>query len=620
MVSPQTGSSTSSPVDWKVWRLFRTRAGFQVTTSALNKLLLSAFLLLCGLLLPANPASTRTVDNTLLILDASGSMWGRVEGRSKIETARDVIVDLLATNPVSQRLGLMSYGHRRKGDCTDIELLVPPAAGTSRSIQSKVMSIKPRGKTPLSASVIEAARTLRSEENKATVILVSDGRETCDYDPCQVARELEQSGVDFTAHMIGFNVTDPIDLSQLRCMADNTGGRFFKAENGEELSQALQSVSHIFNQSAARESQGAQQLLADRNVQAESQAEVTNDPSDNSTRLSRRAAAGVASNIDAGKTVAGNAGAGNASDNAGKPAGQSLAGAADLAKAESPEQPDNVDGVYIDDVEIRLSDSAYAGDNQMPNQSAGRGRSRADDPDDVRINSAQSAKRYQHDSVGNGASHGRSNEATARESVPSGLQDGRGLSADNYAVIEMPSSSVKTIDLQVKLTLPSDLYTQQVFAVRWVGPGLVDDLVTIALPESPADKWISAVSVSGGKKLKLTAPEEAGEYEVRYISIDRQILAAQKIIVRKAEAALLAPEQARSGRLVRIRWKGGTTDPRDSIVITRSGAPLSSAINRRAIRAQSSVMLLMPSRAGDYELRYIQAGGNLIGSKPIVVR
>ena len=184
----------------------------------------------------------------------------------------------------------------------------------------------------------------------------------------------------------------------------------------------------------------------------------------------------------------------------------------------------------------------------------------------------------------------------------------------------MPSSSVKTIDLQVKLTLPSDLYTQQVFAVRWVGPGLVDDLVTIALPESPADKWISAVSVSGGKKLKLTAPEEAGEYEVRYISIDRQILAAQKIIVRKAEAALLAPEQARSGRLVRIRWKGGTSDPRDSIVITRSGAPLSSAINRRAIRAQSSVMLLMPSRAGDYELRYIQAGGNLIGSKPIVVR
>ena len=52
---------------------------------------------------------------TILVLDASGSMWGQIEGRAKIEIAREVIAELVDDLPASTELGLVTYGHRRKG-------------------------------------------------------------------------------------------------------------------------------------------------------------------------------------------------------------------------------------------------------------------------------------------------------------------------------------------------------------------------------------------------------------------------------------------------------------------------------------------------------------------------
>ena len=63
------------------------------------------------------------------------------------------------------------------------------------------------GKTPLTEAVRQAASTLKSTEAKATVILITDGIETCEADPCALGAELEASGVDFTAHVVGFGLT-----------------------------------------------------------------------------------------------------------------------------------------------------------------------------------------------------------------------------------------------------------------------------------------------------------------------------------------------------------------------------------------------------------------------------
>ena len=197
---------------------------------------------LFALLLVALPAAAQDRPNTILVLDGSGSMWGQIDGINKIVIAREVVGTLLDDFPADQNLGLTVYGHRTRGECTDIETVVAPGPGTTGAIRDAVNGINPRGMTPMTDAIIAAAEALRYTEQKATVILVSDGIETCNPDPCAAALALEQAGIDFTAHVVGFDVTDPEALAQMQCLADNTGGTFTTASNADELTQALETV------------------------------------------------------------------------------------------------------------------------------------------------------------------------------------------------------------------------------------------------------------------------------------------------------------------------------------------------------------------------------------------
>lgn len=181
-------------------------------------------------------------ENVMLVLDASGSMWGKVGDRSKVEIARDAVGQLVRGWEPANHLGLVAYGHRRKGDCADIEQLIPLGALDATAYLGTVNRLNALGMTPLSAAVVQAAEALKLSEQKATVILVSDGEETCNLDPCQIGRDLEQRGVDFTAHVIGFDVANAAHQAQLRCLAENTGGRFFSARDAAGLARALEAA------------------------------------------------------------------------------------------------------------------------------------------------------------------------------------------------------------------------------------------------------------------------------------------------------------------------------------------------------------------------------------------
>ena len=189
----------------------------------------------------AGPAGTAQKENVMLILDASGSMWGRVDGREKIVVAREVVGAVLADIGDKVTLGVMAYGHRAKGDCNDIETVVPAAPANAAQTMAVINALSPKGKTPISEAVRRAAGELRSTEAKATVILVSDGLETCEADPCALASELEKSGVDFTVHVVGFDLKGE-DTRTLQCLAENTGGKYLSADNADELNSAIGEV------------------------------------------------------------------------------------------------------------------------------------------------------------------------------------------------------------------------------------------------------------------------------------------------------------------------------------------------------------------------------------------
>jgi hypothetical protein len=197
-------------------------------------------LLLSLLLLSGGPALAG--ERAILVLDASGSMWQQVEGRSKVEIAREAVDAMLADWDPAVSLGLMAYGHRRRGDCEDIALLIAPEGFDRERISRTVHGLNALGMTPITASVRRAAEALRYTEHKATVILISDGEETCNADPCALGQELAAQGIDFTAHVIGFDLPEGPARDQLQCLARETGGLYLEARDAAELNRAVGEV------------------------------------------------------------------------------------------------------------------------------------------------------------------------------------------------------------------------------------------------------------------------------------------------------------------------------------------------------------------------------------------
>lgn len=186
-------------------------------------------------------ANATETSKAMLVLDASGSMWSQVDGKPKIDIARSTIRDLLKDWNPSVELGLSAYGHRRKGDCQDIQTLNKVGSVKAGDILNSINALSPKGKTPLSAAVQQAAEELKFTEDKATVILVSDGHETCGADPCAIGKALSDLGVDFRVHVIGFDIKENKDKG-LRCLAKNTGGLYFSAGNASQLNNALKTA------------------------------------------------------------------------------------------------------------------------------------------------------------------------------------------------------------------------------------------------------------------------------------------------------------------------------------------------------------------------------------------
>ncbi len=174
----------------------------------------------------------------IFIYDASGSMWGQMEGKTKMEVATTVLSNSVNQLSADQKIGLVAYGHRTKGDCKDVEFLVGMDNVNKSHITQSLKSIKPLGKTPLAYSAIQVIEKLRLTGAKATIILVTDGIESCGGNICKVIKEAKTEGIDFRLHIIGFGLKSD-ESDQLQCAANAGGGQYYDAADAGALGDVL---------------------------------------------------------------------------------------------------------------------------------------------------------------------------------------------------------------------------------------------------------------------------------------------------------------------------------------------------------------------------------------------
>ncbi|MCB0703920.1 MAG: VWA domain-containing protein [Saprospiraceae bacterium] len=203
------------------------------------------FLLFISLFTSLNTFGQTTSSKPIIfILDASGSMWQQIGSDYKITLARDVLYDLVNGMPADQALGLVAYGHRQKGDCGDIEELLPSGNTDKTAFKKAITGLNPLGKTPLAQSARLVINQLKTSGTAATIILITDGIETCEGDLCQVVEEAKAAGIDFVLHVIGFDLGDA-DRASLQCAAQSSDGLYIDASDKEGLSDALNQTTDL---------------------------------------------------------------------------------------------------------------------------------------------------------------------------------------------------------------------------------------------------------------------------------------------------------------------------------------------------------------------------------------
>ncbi|HET7411208.1 MAG TPA: VWA domain-containing protein [Pararhizobium sp.] len=563
-------------------------------------------LALLGLATPAMAA-----DRAVIILDGSGSMWGRIDGKPKLEIARDTLRTVLRNVPAGLELGLMAYGHREKGNCADIEMLVSPKVNAGPEIIAAADKMKFLGKTPISAAVRKAADTLRFTEDKATVILITDGIETCEADPCAVAAELEERGLDFTAHVVGLGLTAD-EGRQVSCLAKKTGGKYFQASNAAELTDAMnETVAQVepvplIEPKAEPSEHSSATLEAQAEVPAGSAFEVTWTGPDNKqdyiTIVEKGAPEGTHGNYT--RTRSGSPLKVTAPD---------AVGAYELRYVVAQSKR------VLASREIALVPTSATLDAPVEVPAGSAFEVAWTGPDNDRDYITIVEKGAPEGTHGNytRTRNGSPLTITAPDAV--GAYELRYIVAQSKRVLA--SREVVLIPTSATVKVENTAVPGGKLTVAWTGPDNRQDYITIVEKGAPEGTHGNYTRTRSGSPLTIEVPKKAGAYEVRYVvAQSKRVLASAPLNVADAQATLSAPPSVAAGGTVEVEW-AGPANWEDFIQIVPAGAKADSKPLRETRTSQGSPLsIFAPSAPGEYRIRYkMRATGEVAAEIPLFV-
>lgn len=559
----------------------------------------------------------------MVVFDGSNSMWGQIDGTAKIEIARDVMETLLGAWTENRAVGLMAYGHRRRGDCGDIETLVQPGAGTRDDILERVKRIKPTGKTPLTDAVERAATELAYTDKPATVVLISDGLESCHRDPCALARALEKGGVGFTAHVVGFGLGADEDAASLACIANETGGIYIQAANAAELKSAMSSVS-----TAVATATPEPVVVAEPEPAPEPEPEPQPELPEVAVTGPGSAMGGAMITVNWTPTVD----AGDHITVVPVGTGEGEYGPYQSVRADESVMLDipGDEGLYEiryvhhtgkvtlgrDALEITPPEVTLTGPGTVL---TGAGFEVTWDPainprDYVTIvpAGADAGSYLSYVAVRDNST------GTLTAPAAPGLYELRYvLSVDQHTIA---SRAIEVTDPEVTLSAPERALAGATIPVGWTGAVNEQDYVTIVPAGTSEGEYAAYLVVRDKTEGRLQAPSQTGLYELRYVLREGgRTLARQTIEIAEPEVTLSAPESAQAGEAFRVSWSP-TINTNDYVTIVPQGTPEGEHGNYVTVRTATEKDLQAPAETGLYEVRYVlQEGSRTLARAPIEI-
>ena len=191
----------------------------------------------------------------IIILDASGSMDDPISSTSqtaKIEDAKSVIAGIVR-NPLSESLslGFVALGHLTDTCQNNVEIILDPSLGKPNSSILNLLNIKPRSYTPLAEAIRVTGNQLlkikKQQDQRFTIVLVSDGIETCNGNPLAEVESLKKQGLDFIFNAIGYGTDNNVN-QELKKLTEAGNGKLFTPNNSKRLQDDLNKSVYGFGQ------------------------------------------------------------------------------------------------------------------------------------------------------------------------------------------------------------------------------------------------------------------------------------------------------------------------------------------------------------------------------------
>lgn len=192
------------------------------------------------------------------VFDASFSMFGQWQSGMKMDMAKQMLNNFLDSikkvDNSNLELAFRAYGHqvplRPERSCTDTKLEVPFGKNNATAIQNKLKFIVPKGTTPIAYTLEQCGGDFPSPSSASVrniIILITDGIEECDGDPCAVSLALQKKGIILKPFVIGIGL-DQSYINSFGCI-----GKFYDASSEEGFKNILNIViSQALNNTTAQ--------------------------------------------------------------------------------------------------------------------------------------------------------------------------------------------------------------------------------------------------------------------------------------------------------------------------------------------------------------------------------
>ena len=180
---------------------------------------------------------------------------------------------------------------------------------------------------------------------------------------------------------------------------------------------------------------------------------------------------------------------------------------------------------------------------------------------------------------------------------------------------------------QVTIEAPAEVSAGAEFKVKWTGPDNKQDFISIAEVDSEDREYSTYKFTKKGELLTFQAPDEPGDYEIRYIdAASYGILGSVPLKVLETSATVEAPEEVDAGSEFRVYWTG-PENKRDFITVVeyekeerKYGKYKYVKSSEKDRDGKSYITITAPDEAGDYEVRYLSGQKYYtLGRTPITV-